>query len=481
MRNRWAAGCGRGSRWATLLATLCVSLLAEPGAAWALITGGTGNTPLARRDWPDGAAAVFDVPSRVAYWEGPPFGGGQWHAECRGDAAALNKVLADFAKLSVKNRRIVVHDGVGRSFWLNPNNEPAKEREARIDWIFMVWQPKNWELLRQFPPDLRGSVGEDGDGPPAQLDIYTGGNVKWEEVRVPEGLRVDDHRLAAHGFSTADGLVLEGAITSVDGRPLAGVARLERIETPPQGGYRYEEVRKVEADGTTGRWVFKNVPGGRHRIVVTAEGHVARVVGYAPFRDQPFWQSFSSVLAPAAAVSGQVVNEADGSGLAGVAVRLGNVTTGKAGRYESDVEFQTITDADGRFKIEKAPQGTADVWVHKNGFVRPGLGQSVKVPQSDVKLSMKASAQLVVLVKFNTTTRPAGYLVHIAPEEGEAVGRWSGSGAIDPKDAITFRDVPPGRYAVYGRPNPGGNDEQTKTIIVDLQGGRTSTLELMAK
>ncbi|HND54347.1 MAG TPA: hypothetical protein PLV92_18175, partial [Pirellulaceae bacterium] len=59
--------------------------------------------------------------------------------------------------------------------------------------------------------------------------------------------------------------------------------------------------------------------------------------------------------------------------------------------------------------------------------------------------------------------------------------RWSGSGAIDPKDAITFRDVPPGRYAVYGRPNPGGNDEQTKTIIVDLQGGRTSTLELMAK
>src|SRR6516164_9168394 len=94
--------------------------------ALALIMGGEGNKPLRDPGWPTGAAAIFNVPARIAWWEGPPFGGGQWHAECRGDAKALTAVLADFARLDVKAKRIVLHDGVGSSFWLNPNNEPAK-------------------------------------------------------------------------------------------------------------------------------------------------------------------------------------------------------------------------------------------------------------------------------------------------------------------------------------------------------------------
>src|SRR5262245_58095034 len=106
---------------ATLVATLIVA-----APAFALITGGEGNLPLNDPGWPAGAAAIFNHMARVAWWEGPPFGGGQWHAECRGDAQALSAVLADFARLDVKRKRIIVHDGVGHSFWLNPNREPAK-------------------------------------------------------------------------------------------------------------------------------------------------------------------------------------------------------------------------------------------------------------------------------------------------------------------------------------------------------------------
>ena len=124
-----------------LLATMLASMPVQP--AFALITGGEGNEPVNDPGWPKGAAAIFNVPSRIAYWEGPPFGGGQWHAECRGDTKAFNAVLADFAKLDVKTKRIVVHDGVGRSFWLNPNREPAKQAAAKMDWTFMVWQPEN--------------------------------------------------------------------------------------------------------------------------------------------------------------------------------------------------------------------------------------------------------------------------------------------------------------------------------------------------
>src|SRR5439155_24817830 len=81
--------------------------------ALALITGGTGNKPLGDPGWPTGAAAIFNTEARVDWWEGPPLGGGQWHAECCGDAKALNAILEDFAKLEVKSKRVVVHDGVG--------------------------------------------------------------------------------------------------------------------------------------------------------------------------------------------------------------------------------------------------------------------------------------------------------------------------------------------------------------------------------
>ena len=60
-----------------------------------------------------GAAAIFNTESRIAYWVGPPFGGGQWHAECRGDAKALNAALADFARLDVKSKQVVVRSGYG--------------------------------------------------------------------------------------------------------------------------------------------------------------------------------------------------------------------------------------------------------------------------------------------------------------------------------------------------------------------------------
>src|SRR5437762_2260091 len=105
-----------------LLAALAVAVTSQE--AFALIFGREGNDPIRDPGWPAGAAAIVNVQSRIAYWVGPPFGGGQWHAECRGDAKALSAVLADFAKLDVKSKRVVLHDGTGHSFWLNKNNEP---------------------------------------------------------------------------------------------------------------------------------------------------------------------------------------------------------------------------------------------------------------------------------------------------------------------------------------------------------------------
>ena len=157
--------------------------LAVAPEAWALIEGGTGNEPIRDPGWPHGAAALVNHPERIAYWVGPPFGGGQWHAECRGDAKTIAEALAAFAKLDVRSKRLVVHDGVGHSFWLAPNHEPEKLAAAKLDWSFTVWEPASWKRLKELPPDLN-PLGANDEEPPAQLDVYVGA-MKWAEVPIP--------------------------------------------------------------------------------------------------------------------------------------------------------------------------------------------------------------------------------------------------------------------------------------------------------
>ena len=224
--NTNAGTPGNGTRLATGLLAVMIAVVPFR-AAVAAHHGRRGEQADRRPRLAQGAAAIFNHPGRVAWWEGPPFGGGQWHAECRGDARALSAVLADFARLEARTKRVILHDGVGHSFWLNPNGEPAKEAAARIDWVFMVWQPANWERLRRLPVDLRpAEAATPTRARPPQIDVYTGGELRWADVTVPEGLEVVDQRLEGHGFTAADGIVLEGKVTDLaTGRPVAARMR----------------------------------------------------------------------------------------------------------------------------------------------------------------------------------------------------------------------------------------------------------------
>ncbi len=421
-----------------------------------MITGGEGNRPVTDPGWPKGAAAIFNIPGRIAWWEGPPFGGGQWHAECRGDAKVFNAVLADFAKLDVKTKRVIVHDGVGHSFWLNLNREPAKQDAAKMDWVFVVWQPASWERLRTLPADFNPTDARDAEtGPPAQIDVYTGGQLRWSDLTVPAGLEVVDERLEAHGFTTADGVVLEGKVIDLATKqPLAARVRLERIEPQPKGGYHYEAVAEAAADAQ-GHWVLKKTPAGWYRVVVEADGFVPRVAGYGQFDDQPRWYSYNGKLARPGPVSGRVTDD-DGHPLAEVEVRFDHVVAdGGGGRYEVPRDsLSTTTDADGRFRSDQVPIGHATIWMTKSGYCRPGLGQPITTPAKDVALSMQKAARVRVTVDFTGTERPAGYIAHIEPEGGEAVGKWSGSGNIDAQNQNLVPGCAPGTLCAVGTAEP---------------------------
>ena len=462
-----------------VVVSLLTTLLFAP-SVFALITGGEGNQPIRDPGWPDGAAEIFNHEARVAYWEGPPFGGGQYHAECRGDAEAFNEVLAKFAKLEVKNKRLIVNDGIGRSFWLNPNRDAAKKKNAQIDWQLMVWVAANWERLSNMPPDLNPTDRKNNDSPPAEITLYTGGNISWDDVVVPDGIEVVDNRMEAHGYTASDGAVLEGTIADLaTGDTIAGHVVLQEIKPKETGGYDYNTIKEVTAN-KEGKWVIKKTPAGWFQIVAAAEGFVPRIVGHIKVDEQPSWQAYHGQLAKPATVSGQVTT-ADETPLAGVNVRLSNLSAGDNARYKTPHDLKATTDADGKFEIANAPEGTATIHVHKEGYVRPGLGPGIEVPTSNVQLQMTQSAELKVVVMFQTTELPNAYIVNIEPEGGSKVGSWGGSANIDDQNQVVFKHIPPGKYTLVGHPNPHSAEEKSVPITIELTGGAQELVTLKAK
>jgi hypothetical protein len=459
------------------MASVCLS---PSQAAWALIRGGEGNAPINDPGWPAGAAAVFNTVHRVAYWEGPPFGGGEWHSECRGDATAFNEILVAFEKLDAPKKRLVIHDGVGKSFWLNPNREEAKREAAAIDWVFVVWQPDSWKRLQKLPADLRPRGNKD-DGPVPQIDLYAGGHVPFADVKIPKGIEVVDRRLEAHGFELTDGVVLEGTVRDLaTQKPLAATVQLQRVEPQPKGGYQYVDVLKGKAD-ETGRWVLKSVPAGWHRAVLEADGYVPRIIGYGQYDSEPQWIAYETGLSRATKISGRVTDD-EGQPLADVQVRIGDVSAGNDdGRYDTPAGYEGKTNAEGRFDFDQLPSGQGTVWIHKPGYCRPGLGLPVELPAKDVALRMQKAAALKVTVDFEAVERPQGYIVNIEPEGGSVVGSWGGSGNINAENFIRFEQIPPGKYILFGRPNPGSEKQETDKMTVDLQGGKTAEIVLRAK
>jgi RNA polymerase sigma factor (sigma-70 family) len=444
---------------------------AEALTARASIVGGAGYGPVTDPGWPNGAAVVFNRQARIAWWDG----GGQWHAECRGDAATLTGVLGDFALIDAKTKRVILHDGVGRSFWLNPNHEPAKRKAARMDWRFTVWEPG------KMPANADAAGLDDTrNSPPAEIHVYTGGNVKWTDVVVPKGLAIVDRRLEAHGFTAADGIVLEGKVIDLATRmPITARMRLERIEPKPKGGYRHVKVGEATGDAD-GRWVLKKAPAGWQRVIIEADGYVPRVAGEADLDDQPGWQSYDIGLARPGPVSGRVTDSA-GKPLAGVTVEFDDVVASGI-RYESPIRYSVKTGKDGRFRAEQVPMGKASVWVSKTGYVRPGPGLAIATPKNDVELKMVRSATRVEMtVDFTGKQRPKNYLVEVQPDGGLKVGSYGGSGEINARDQITFDDIPSGRYIFTGRPNPGDDDEETDPVLVEIKGGESLKVRLVAK
>jgi hypothetical protein len=192
------------TRYLTPLHLVVVFVFASP--AFAVVTGGK-DAPIKDRGFPNGSLPLANLKTRIAWWEGPPFGGGQYHFEYSGRTADLQRAIDLFAKVDSKRKQVVVSEGVQTSFWLDIQD---KEKKHAIDWQFVVWVPKNWQHLSNaraghLPP------GEEGDSPMTVLNIFVTDRIKWKSLRIPKSLRVVDERLEANGIAADQGAALREA------------------------------------------------------------------------------------------------------------------------------------------------------------------------------------------------------------------------------------------------------------------------------
>ncbi len=441
-------------------------------AAFALITGGEGNVPLDDPGWFKGAAEVFNDRTRVAWWEGPPFGGGEYHGEYKGDADDLQRMLDGLTRIEAENCRVVLRDGTEESFWLTIMD---KSREHPVDWRFTVWVPDRFEIQRGW------SVGDNAEVPTPQIEVYLGRGLDWTAITVPEGIEVDDQTLAAHGFSIEDGTVLEGTVLEVetDAAVPNATVTLEFIDPQEEGGYTYTDTVSVEAD-VDGHWTIKTAPPGWYQVIVSKEGYLSRNVGYAQFEGEAGWHPYPAKLARAVEVTGVVV-DSNGNPLVGATVRLDDLKDTTGDLYSAQTTDNLTTDAEGRFSTTVLEGGSFSPWAYLDGYVHVGLPDPFEVGSGELQVTLHQSGNMQVVVDFSDRVSTGDYIVEVAPEGGSEVGTWGGSATVDADGSYLFENVPPGRYILHGRPNPGSTNEQTDQKTIEVVAGETIDVVLTAK
>ena len=266
-----------------ILSALMLIALAE--TSYALIMVG-GKDPVSDKGWPAGSVDVANHKSRMSYFEGPPFGGGEYTFQYRGDAAVFNDVLAKFAQIRAPDLLLVIHDGPGKNN-IATQEEISKGKD-RTDWCFTVWTPENFyrlyansgAFISSSQPEFRAELS------PPRLDVWTGeGAMDWTAVHVPAGLRVTDERASSHGYAPEDGSVITGAAYDMlTCKPVAAVeVVLEKYNQPKPGAEppakAYTEVGTAVGDAD-GRFELKKIPAGNYRASLRCVGYATRSLGY---------------------------------------------------------------------------------------------------------------------------------------------------------------------------------------------------------
>ena len=473
--------------FATLL-TGALTTVALPASA--LIMTGEGNTPVSDAGWPEGALALANLKTRAGWWEGPPFGGGEWHFLYRGDNTAFGQALTNFAAIRTRILELVIHDGPA------PESPFLKDSKT-VNWEFTVCVPESWHRLYNNPQSVFSSRSPNFRKPvdSPRLDVYVGnGGLDWSKVSVPTNVHVIDNRVSVAGSKPAASMIRVEAFDMANGKPVRGarviVASMNQgpagVTSKPALRANDQNAYPTIVEGTTdetGQAEITNIPNGPHQVYMKAQGYAVRVLSYEQFNERTY-KTFSTELSKVATIRGLAV-DGDGNPLAGVKVRA-DTLMGIDGRgYLLAAAPEAVTDAAGKFELDGLPTGYCQLWAQADGFSYGDVTSIYDVPATEVTLRLKRAGVIMVRVTDKQGKALSRYennelLVSVEPKEGSKVGSWGGGATVKDDGSAEMKDVPPGEYRITSRPNPANsNKEYTKEQIVTVKPGTTTEVRIV--
>ena len=479
-------------------------VLLLPLKATALITGVHGNRPVEKMGWPVGCEKVANLPGRLGYWEGPPFGGGEYHFlyRCK-NTAEFNEALKVFAtilipgsiqrsatsrdgEITIDNRNqtleIIVHDGPEYSFWLDNGNDNKESKEKSwVDWTFTVWRAENWHRLYNSPrsffisdhPNFRQPV------PPPQIDVYigSGGSIIWKEVKLPPKIHVIDKREGYGPVKPVGGGMVRGEIYDMsNGQPIAGA----KITIAGQKDRNDPEKVSIGITDAQGSFVIDKIPEGRYDILIRADGYASRKQGSFHNKGNTYHE-FVVELIHEAGIKG-IVTDPDGKPIKGVKVSARNtIGIDGLGYVCADAKSAT-TGEEGRFEIRSLPKGFTRI-----DCDAPTLHQETSISEmfdipsdDDIKIIMTGTGIVCGKVVGRDGKPPTReFIAELEPIEGIRVGSWGGSMKCKKDGSFDFKGVPPGNYVIITKPNPMSEGEASAPKSVSVKVGETVEVEII--
>ena len=446
------------------------------GWARALILVGRGNDPVRDDDWPAGSVDVANLKTRVGWWEGPPFGGGQHQFLYRGDEKALQGAIDLFAKIKSPKLRLVVQEGPQENQFLKDPKDAKSD--TRVDWAFTVWNAERWNQL--YGGGKKGIALADDPNfgkpmDPPTLDVYvTPGRIDWSKVKVPAGIEVTDERASSAGIV---GSMLRGKVYDLTtSKPIEG-ARVVLARNVP--GEKTQEL----TSGTSvsdGHYEAKNVPPGNYTVSAEARGYAPRLIGYARFGKDTL-RELPAALAPAASISG-TVTDTGGKPIKGATVRTGSVVSADGRGYTNPHPPAAITDDQGRFELTDIARGTALLYVYDEHHQQLDVLKKYAVPGRDVALRLTETGGVMGNVVAPDGRPVGGWRISISINPvGEQLGKWGGSTSVNPDGSFMFDNVPPGEYIVSTKPQLPGVPPDPDAKKIQVKAGKTVTVQVTSR
>lgn len=477
------------SRILISLAIPAIIMLFSDAAMSLVIVGGAD--PIQDRGWPSGSVQMANLPTRFGWWEGPPFGGGEYHFLYRCENTnQFNEALDKFAAVQAERREIVVHNGPKQDFVV----------EGRLHWSFLAWVPGNWNSLNSKSRDFYRPVDSDSKKPvpvakktmPApRVDVYLGeGNpIIWSDVEIPASLTVIDRRPGSVDPKFAGKGLLRGKVFDLETKqPIAGagIVLTKRVHQGQGGGerpgpqpdsYDWKQTEQVVTN-SQGLCQIDQIPLGLYQVTVAAEGYVTvELERYDNTRAECY--EFEAGLLRPFPITG-IVTDAKGTALKDVGVSADDFVGPDGNEYRHQADSPVLTDAQGRFEIPDLPKGFARFRCRAEGLRQAdSIFEMYPIPSAPIKLTMTGTGVIRgKVVAENGKAVPSEIHVHIRPP-GEQIGKWGGSARCKEDGAFEFRGVPPGEYLVGTDFQLMTKGDRTNAKLVQVEAGKTYDIEVL--